>query len=123
MTVRTTRVFTCDEQGCEAQVLTPLPRTWAVRGRKGQHSCPEHVPQPCVKCGRKCRPRRFTAADYPNTLVLGSNGMCRACEQGRSTLPVPVEHVRTVRRMLEDRFDDPDDRLLLSDVLGLLGGD
>lgn len=120
--MRTTRVFHCDEPGCVEWTLTPLPKTWAVRKGKG-HSCPAHVPQPCVKCGRLCRPRRFPVAEYPGTLVLGSNGLCRACEQGRQTIAVPVEHARVVRRLLESHLDDPDDRLLVLDQLGLLGAD
>lgn len=126
MTAKTFRVYYCDETGCVQTVTGALPEGWAGAANTRTHRCPEHFLVKCEGCDRKMRPFRSNAADYPTATKMHSVNppQCVTCHRGRKSLQdVPEQHAKFIRRLVEDRLDDPDDRLLVLDQLGLLGSD
>lgn len=112
----------CDGYLCD---VIGLPSLVAPHGQ-GQHYCPEHYPLArCRVCKREMRPEHTPADLWPETVSIGQQGRCHSCTLGMleeiHVKPVPQEEARIVRRMIEDRFADPDDRLLL--VSTLIGED
>jgi hypothetical protein len=74
------------------------------------------------------RPQSVRKVDEPDTVRYRGHGMCETCLQ-LTTVPVPttvdnvpLEQVRYIKRAIRERYDDPDDRLLLIEALGI-GGD
>lgn len=112
----------CDEPGCE---VIGFPALVAPHGQ-GTHYCSQHYPMArCRVCRREMRPEHTPADLWPETVSIGQQGRCHACTLGMleeiNVKPLPPQEVRTVRRMIEDRFADPDDRLLL--LTSLVGDD
>jgi hypothetical protein len=69
------------------------------------------------------RPEHTPADLWPETVSIGQQGRCHSCTLGMleeiHVKPLPKEEVHIIRRMIEDRFDDPDDRnLMISMVIG-----
>jgi hypothetical protein len=69
------------------------------------------------------RPEHTPADLWPETVSIGQQGRCHSCTLGMleeiNVPPLPQHEARVVRRMIEDRFDDPDDRMLiLSSLIG-----
>lgn len=118
--------YTCDApEGCSASVIGTLPKTWLLIKGDG-HRCPEHVLWHCPGCNRLTRAQKFTVRQYPDTIKASgaTGGLCVTCKRGREPVTdVPEHQVKYLRRLINDRFDDPDDALLVLDTLGLLGSD
>lgn len=132
MTVRTLKVFYCDVEQCTATATVEpgkgAPPGWSITSNKRQHRCPEHLLVRCGQCGRLMRTNRMLAADHPNTVLAYRNDLedplCRSCHAGRQPVQnVSEKDAKFIRRLVASRFDDPDDRLLVLDRLGLLGSD
>lgn len=62
---------------------------------------------------------------WPETVSKGWDDKCHSCSLGMFeqiyTKALPTEEVKVIRRMIEDRFSDPDDRLLV--MSSLIGAD
>lgn len=126
MSVTTVRTYHCDHPGCTTTATGSLPADWldSRGGRKGfGHRCSEHVVEPCRSCNRPTRPQKARSSRYPGTVQRTSNGWCVNCVRGGAPVDnVPATQVRYIKRLIENRVEDPDDRLLLMDALGI-GGD
>jgi hypothetical protein len=110
----------CDGYLCD---VVGLPSRVAPHGQ-GHHYCPEHYPLArCRVCGRHVRPEDTPADLWPETVSIGKQGRCHACTLGMleeiNVPQLPEPDVRTVRRMVSDWTEDPDDRMLiLSSLVG-----
>lgn len=120
-------VYRCDEPECTELVDSPLPKTWiSDRLSNGAgHRCPKHVLRECRKCKRMCRPQRFTLDQYPGTVRIGQDKeLCVNCD--RDAKPVNYlngDQEKFIKRLIRTRLEDPDDRLLVLNQLGLAGDD
>lgn len=47
------------------------------------------VPEKCVVCGRRLRPRNVPVAEFPGTVKHRRDGLCEACFQVRATGYLP----------------------------------
>lgn len=115
-------VYKCDDDWCD---VIGLPSLVAAHGQ-GTHYCPQHYPMArCRVCRRHMRPEHTPLHLWPETISMGQQGRCCGCTWGMleeiNVKPLPKEEVHIIRRMIEDRFDDPDDRNLL--VASLIGED
>lgn len=132
MTVKTVKVYLCDVPGCIEAVSVEqgsgVPAGWSTSNTNRKHRCPDHLLIRCQQCGRKMRVQGMSAAEYPETILAyrsdPEDPLCRSCYQGRRPVEnVSQQYVKFIKRLVETRLDDPDDRLLVLDQLGLLGAD
>lgn len=127
-------VYVCDEPGCTVIGMPGLvpashhSRIVGVRPHgQGVHYCPQHHPlDRCRVCRRQMRPEHTPEGLWPETVSRGWSGKCHSCSLGMleeivEHHPLPEQEVKVIRRMIDDRFADPDDRLLL--VSSLIGDD
>jgi len=99
--------------------------------RKGNLPDFQRKEERCSVCQSPLRPYNSRKGDWPGTKAKASSNplLCTAHQYGKGSATqdftghvvpvVPVEEVRIVRRLIVDRFDDPDDRnLMISMVIG-----
>ena len=99
--------------------------------RAAQPPRPAPVLPRCDVCKAQLRPYGARKVDWPRTKGKASSNppLCTAHQYGKSNASldfaghtvakIPVEEARIVRRLIRDRFDDPDDRnLMISMVIG-----
>lgn len=123
-------VYTCDAEECEVIGLINTSRAPTHHSRivgvspygMGTHFCPEHYPKDrCRVCRRYMRPEHTPEDLWPETVSKGWKGKCHPCSLGMleqiHTESLPTEEVKVIRRMIEERFIDPDDRLLVMSTL------
>ena len=122
---RNVTVYTCDTSDCPAWTVGKTAGWW--RSRTSVY-CPAHLPV-CRRCDAPLRMQGRALADYPGTVRIGSGGMCETCAQAvkRAKLipeidEVDPQKVRYIKRKLADWLENPDDRALIIDALGI-GGD
>lgn len=119
-------VYWCDAPDCAELIVNRQPGWWL--GHTG-HYCPAHLPT-CIRCGVRLRPDKANLADYPGTARANGKGRCMTCaNEVRQAARVDAKpalgdtEARQLRRLLYDHLDDPDDRALVLNQLGLIGDD
>lgn len=126
MTSRTYRIFLCDVPECAASATGTVPQGWVGGVSSKHHRCSKHANLRCSGCGRTMRRWNAKASDYPNTVkqYTATPPLCVNCQRGKERVTSVLQNeVATIRRLVEQHLDDPDDRLLVMDTLGLIGGD
>jgi hypothetical protein len=125
MTSLRTTVYWCDEDGCEAVHIGPINESQWIWLNEQQHYCPQHKKRPCSQCGVATRPTRAKSADWPGTRKAYSMHpvVCINCHRGSKRPDVTHTQARIIRRLVEERLEDPDERFLVLDTLGLIGAD
>lgn len=121
---RNVTVYECDHPACTAWAVGRQAAWW---NGKHTHYCAEHRPD-CTRCGHPMRQQRETLDDFPGTVRVGTAGLCETCTQSKrraASLPaidkVDPQQVRYVKRKIAEWLENPDDRNLVIEALGIGG--
>jgi hypothetical protein len=125
--------YHCGHKDC-ARTTEVLNNGW-IRSSVGLSGstflCPDHWYNYCSECHRKMRKHGWTREDHPGTVLQNSSKECASCYNRRQRgtkaeyispedKPHP-EHAKILRRVIRERFDNPDDIMLITDALGIGG--